>query len=282
MVKKIDSFISYWNVIKELMPRNDSEILFFRGQSNGRHQYAEPGICHSLNFCENDEYHQILIDYPEEFSKNSHLSNLVKMQHFGCDTRLLDFSLNPLIALYFATEFDHDTDGKVFVAKVSKKDVLYQDSDKAIMLSCLPKFSKSEQDELKRFFRSHPGRITDQDISVDGIINKFLHEIRSELPAFKSEIVGKDLLQYYFLCPPKDNERMKIQEGAFVIFGLGEKELVQVLNRQLDIIEIEAKAKKEIQKDLNLMRINTSTVYPGLERRAMMNRGRIAEWKSFK
>ena len=60
------------------------------------------------------------------------------------------------------------------------------------------------------------------------------------------------------------------------------EELVQVLNRQLDIIEIEAKAKKEIQNDLNLMRINTSTVYPGLERRAMMNRGRIAEWKSFK
>ena len=276
----IRSFIEYWEAVKELTPDDGSEILFLRGQSNAGYLNAEPGICHLKGTTEDDEYHQIMIDYPEEFQKNDHISNLVKMQHFGCNTRLLDFSLNPLIALYFATEVDSDKNGKVFIAKVPKKDVLFCDSDKAIMLSCLPKFSQKDRDEIKAFCEDHPGRITEQDVGdPEGVMNRFLHEIRSELPAFRTEIVGRDLLRYYFFCPKKDNERMKVQEGAFAIFGLDESRLVRELNEELIVFEIAAEAKREILADLNLMRINTSTVYPGVERRAMLNRNKIAKWE---
>ncbi len=43
------------------------------------------------------------------------IDSLVYAQHNGLPTRLLDWSSNPLVALYFACSKDFDADGKVFV-----------------------------------------------------------------------------------------------------------------------------------------------------------------------
>lgn len=45
---------------------------------------------------------------------------LAYAQHIGVPTRLLDWSVNPLIALYFALESDADTDRVVYAVKYSK------------------------------------------------------------------------------------------------------------------------------------------------------------------
>ncbi len=276
----VKSFIEYWTEVKRYISRKDDEILFFRGQANGTHKKMIPGIFRSDSIDEQSEYKQIQIDYPEEFDKNSHLSNLVKMQHYGCNTRLLDFSLNPLVALYFAVETDEKENGKVFVVKVKKEDILFQNSDRALMLSCLPAFSKKDKDAIREFCTNHPKRITERDIQSSDVMRRFLHEIRGEYPAFETEIVGADLLKYYFIRPYKDNLRMKTQDGAFAIFGLDEKKAIEEINKKTDIIEINHLAKKEILKDLDAMRINSSTIYPGLERKAMLNREKNVRWEN--
>lgn len=53
---------------------------------------------------------------PNEFLGNR-FDSLVKMQHFGMPTRLLDTTTNPLVALYFACESDKqlDKDGAVYM-----------------------------------------------------------------------------------------------------------------------------------------------------------------------
>ena len=277
MGKIVSSFIEYWGEVRKLLPKNEDEILFLRGQSNADYQLC-PGICRGDSVDEQGEYRQIQIDYPEEFNKNTHLSNLVKMQHYGLNSRLLDFSLNPLVALYFAVEFNPDKNGKVFAIRVPKKEILFQNSDKALMLSCLPAFSKEEQNEIKKFCQAHQGEITDQDIMYSKVMRRFMHEIRGEYPAFETAIVGKDLLNYYFICPHKDNERMKAQDGAFAIFGLGEERLVKEITDSAQIIEIDSSAKKEILKELDFMKINSSFIYPGLERKAILNRGKKVDW----
>lgn len=275
----VKSFIDYWNEVKQHISEKDDEVVFFRGQANGDYKKMIPGIYRNASINEQNEYKQIQIDYPEEFNKHSHLSNLVKMQHYGCNTRLLDFSLNPLIALYFAVETDKDKNGKVFVVKVKKEDILFQNSDRALMLSCLPAFSKKDKDTIKRFCSKHRGRITECDIKSSDVMHRFLHEIRGEYPAFETAIIGEDLLKYYFLRPHKDNLRMKTQDGAFAIFGLDEENSIKDINERADIIEIKASAKKELLKDLDIMRINSNTIYPGLERKAMLNREKIVKWE---
>lgn len=62
--------------------------------------------------------HDLITDFltlrPEAFSNlSSSFDVLSKMQHYGLPTRLLDFTLNPLVALYFACEQLPDKNGRV-------------------------------------------------------------------------------------------------------------------------------------------------------------------------
>ena len=56
---------------------------------------------------------EFLTRRPDAFSGLSEFDMLAKMQHYGLPTRLLDFSLNPLVALYFACESKNTKPGRV-------------------------------------------------------------------------------------------------------------------------------------------------------------------------
>jgi hypothetical protein len=61
------------------------------------------------------------LDWHETGGRLSALELLARLQHFGVPTRLLDFTFNPLIALWFAVEEDNPADGRVFAIDISER-----------------------------------------------------------------------------------------------------------------------------------------------------------------
>lgn len=278
---RIFNFAEYFNVVKKISEDcSNSERVFYRGVSDSSFG-LRPGILFEKNVSEYDGYHDLLLEYPEEFNTRDHLGTLAKMQHYGNSTRLLDVSDNILTSLFFASEQRPDRDGKVWVFKVPKNEVLHSNSDKALMLSCLAALREEDKRQIRRFCEEHRGVITDQQIVGHNAMIKLLHEIRGEYPAFETAIVGQDILDCFFVLVNKNNIRMKVQSGYFIIFGLDYDSNERKLeNLVVEEIIVDKSAKEEILKELKLMRIHSDTIYPDLERTAIYLRNKKLGWKN--
>lgn len=275
---RVRDFVGYFREIENI-GCGDDELLLVRGVSDATF-CLKPGIVFDKRTTEDEAYHSLILEYPEEFNTKDHLGTLAKMQHYGLNTRLLDVSDNILTALFFASEQRLQKDGKVMVFKVKKSEVLYHNSDRALMLACLPPLSQKVKDFVKIFCENHKGVINDSMIKGHPEMVKLLHEIRGEYPAFETAIVGQDLLDTFFVQINKNNQRMKVQSGYFAIFGLDEEAGRRKLEKymQKEII-IDGSSKKRILDQLKLMRVHSDTVYPDLERTALYLRGQKLAWK---
>ena len=94
-----------------------------------------PGIEHLL-------FRDMVAHEPQSFSEcRSALDHLVQMQHYGLPTRLLDVTMNPLVALYFACEEATSdlADGAVYHLAVPEQKVKHYDSDTVSVLTNLAK-----------------------------------------------------------------------------------------------------------------------------------------------
>ena len=72
------------------------------------------------------QFKQNYYSYTAERPEND-MDLLFLAQHYGLPTRLLDFTFNPMIALYFACESELEKDGKVYVHSMDK--MLLMDAD---------------------------------------------------------------------------------------------------------------------------------------------------------
>ncbi|WP_180806199.1 FRG domain-containing protein [Actinomyces oris] len=143
-----DSAISSWNdaiaAITEICKLCDAEnvnirTLAWRGQADSswslhsslyRHLNTEkewgkpPEEEHLL------KYEKAVLEFVREGWRDSHipyLELLAQLQHHGAPTRLIDVSLNPLVALWFAVEpaprGENDSDGRIFAFDVTRKPI---------------------------------------------------------------------------------------------------------------------------------------------------------------
>lgn len=195
-----------------------------------------------------------LQDYPTDLEK------MIVLQHYGLHTRLLDLTSNPLIALYFACigEKEKDKDGKVFCycsnggEGVGIPEIIAKIATEGIHLGLgLDQYLRNE-------YETFCIRKKDTPINEDSFAEW-----------------KKEIFKAHFFLSPFNNNRITAQRGAFIIAPINDVDSDDYPVFSYEQIEsmgnwhptkgvIEAKRKSDLLKDLALLGIDESTVFPDL------------------
>jgi hypothetical protein len=265
-IKNIADFVKELQKIKIR-----SSELFFRGHSDVEFK-LEPSIYRNRKLINNEHYlfKEFILRTPTDFlNEKSALEKLVKMQHYGLPTRLLDLTTNALVALFFACG-KSKRDGKVIVFRVPNNDIKYYDSVSLSILSNLSKRPSSfDIEEIKT--------MDIEEFNKQEEIGYLIHEIKEEKSYFQPIINPKDIERVVAVKVKQSNSRIIKQSGAFFIFGInGVKSQPAIipnewiLNLESNGVDfrIDNDSKETILQELNVVGINEATLFPELENQA--------------
>lgn len=241
-------------------------VRFFRGHADYEKYRIRPGIYrrNSLIRNENDLISEAVIRCPGDFANTSFFfETLVRLQHYGLPTRLLDITTNALAALYFACREKEKTTGEVVVFDIPKEHVKYYNSDTVSLIANLAR---------------RPYRFDIQSLPSDQTafnneeeVRRLLHDVRGEKPGFQPRIRIADLHRVLCVRAKLDNARIARQDGAFLLFGVGERKRDPVplppdwIVRGPGANRIIFSNKHKIKTELESFGVSEQTLFPELD-----------------
>ena len=257
---EIKSVSELSQILQTLGEPKEGHTRFFRGHADKDWQML-PSIYRAKHLIENEDkiIKDALTYCPDDFLPSDTLfEKLVKLQHYGYSTRLLDLTTNALVALYFAAwnEQHHNKDGELIILDIPNEQIKYGDSDTVAILSAISlrnflfNISKAIEiadadrilkeyeyaERMKKEYRHLEFNTIIPFIRKYKIIEgkkafllsfnnnadiiSLLHDIQTDKPSFRPAINPDDLQRALCVRAKLNNARISRQQGCFLLFGI--------------------------------------------------------------
>lgn len=180
-------------------------------------------------------------------------------QHYGVPTRLLDFTANPLVAMYFCCRSESEDNGVIWI--INTVSFEYWSNNELICNHLAADYTREK------------------------IINSIMLEIRGKFDY--GELYGEPREKKFrplMFIPPYIDQRMSAQSSRFLLWGEDQSALEDMIKpdneMQLDTgmnvgfindehflgkIIVPTECKQGIMKELDLLNINEKSIFPGLD-----------------
>ena len=250
-----------------LKPKLFPAKFIYRGHSNHEKYKLSPSIFRWKQTADGSyisEYSQleytILFDFMSEacgFIKDIPSQNTIAWleiaRHYGVPTRLLDFTSNPLVALYFACVGSPGNDASVWIINETAYKRVFYNVNEGFPISPLPS---------------------------DSVIAKIVND-EIVLQNYQSHS-NSQFYQYPWIYKPfYRDDRMTTQSSVFMLWGANRAELTSFMKPEFYMVDLDeptnvetgvlcsvrihSDKKQYLLKQLDMCGINEKMIYPGLE-----------------